>query len=168
MLRGTWFDRGAEYKARQRGETVLARQFATSYDVKLTQLPCLQHLTRSQHQAEIRRMVKDIEEQAKAVNLAKGRTPMGVAAILKQDPHSRPATTDRSPAPLSMRRQEDGDGVSREVSRVRRRVPSCAERLKNVRPHSWRCSLVVFPAGVALQRPGLSGDGLPVRSGQAT
>jgi len=73
-------------------------------NVKLTQLPCLQHLTRSQHQAEIRRMVKDIEEQAKAVNLAKGRTPMGVAAILKQDPHSRPATTDRSPAPLSMRR----------------------------------------------------------------
>jgi hypothetical protein len=45
-------------------------------------------------------MVKDIEEQAKAVNLAKGRTPMGVTAILKQDPHSRPATTDRSPAPF--------------------------------------------------------------------
>ena len=25
---------------------------------------------------------------------------MGVTAILKQDPHSRPATTDRSPAPF--------------------------------------------------------------------
>ena len=45
-------------------------------------------------------MVKDIEEQAKAVNLAQGRKPMGVTAILKQDPHSRPATTDRSPAPF--------------------------------------------------------------------
>jgi hypothetical protein len=100
MLRGTWFDRGAEYKAKQRGETVLARQFATTYDVKLTQLPCLQHLTRSQHQAEIRRMVKDIEKQAKEVNSAQGRKPMGATAILKQDPHSRPATTDRSPAPF--------------------------------------------------------------------
>jgi len=45
-------------------------------------------------------MVREIEELAEAVNLAKGRTPMGVAAILAQDPHSRPATTDRSPAPF--------------------------------------------------------------------
>jgi hypothetical protein len=100
LLRETWFDRGVEYRARQRGESVLAMQFATTYDVKLTPLPCLQHPTRSQHQAEIRRIVKEIEEQAKAMNLAKGRTPMGVTAILKQDPHSRPATTDRRPAPF--------------------------------------------------------------------
>jgi hypothetical protein len=44
--------------------------------------------------------VKDIEAQAEAVNLARGHKPMGVAAILAQDPHSRPATTDRSPAPF--------------------------------------------------------------------
>ena len=32
---------------------------------------------------------------------ASGSAPMGVAAILAQDPHSRPAaTTDRSPAPF--------------------------------------------------------------------
>ena len=43
-------------------------------------------------------MVKEIEVQAEAVNLAKGRRPMGVTAIFAQDPHSRPATTDRSPA----------------------------------------------------------------------
>ena len=100
LLRGIWFDRGAEYKARQRGESVLAMQFATTYDVKLTPLPSLQQLTESQRQAEVRRMVKEIEAQADAENLAKRRTPMGVAAILAQDPHSRPATTDRSPAPF--------------------------------------------------------------------
>ena len=100
ILRGTWLDRGAEYKARQRGETVLAMQFATRYDVRLTPLPCLQHLTVSQHQAEIRHIVKEIEVQAEAVNRTKGRRPMGVAAILAQDPHSRPTTTDRSPAPF--------------------------------------------------------------------
>ncbi len=100
LLRGTWFDRGAEYKARQRGESVLAMQFATTFDVNLTPLPCLRHLTQSQRQAEIRHMVREIEAQAEAENLAKGRTPMGVAAILAQDPHSRPASTDRSPAPF--------------------------------------------------------------------
>jgi hypothetical protein len=100
LLRGTWFDRSAEYKARQRGETVLAMQFATTYDIKLTQLPGLQHLTECQRQAEIRHMVKEIEEQADASNRAAGREPMGVTAILAQNPHARPATTDRSPAPL--------------------------------------------------------------------
>ena len=99
-LRGTWIDRGAEYKARQRGETVLAMQFATVYDVKLTPLPRLKNLTEDQRQAEMRRMVNEIEVQADAENLAQGRKPLGVAAILAQDPHSRPATTDRSPAPF--------------------------------------------------------------------
>jgi len=58
------------------------------------------HLPEDQRQAEIRRMVKEIEAAACAENQAKGRQPLGVAAILAQDPHSRPASTDRSPAPF--------------------------------------------------------------------
>jgi hypothetical protein len=100
LLRGTWFDRSAEYIARQRGESVLPSQFATTFDVKLTPLPCLLHLTEDQRQAECRRIVKEIQAAAEAENKAKGREPMGVTAILAQDPHSRPATTDRSPAPF--------------------------------------------------------------------
>jgi hypothetical protein len=100
LLRGTWFDRSAEYIARQRGESVAPSQFATTFDVKLTPLPCLLHLTEDQRQAEFRRIVKEIQVAAEGENQAKGREPMGVTAILGQDPHSRPATTDRSPAPL--------------------------------------------------------------------
>ena len=100
LLRGTWFDRSAEYIARQRGESVLPSQFATTFDVKLTPLPCLLHLTEAQRQAECRRMVEEIQAEAEAENKAKGREPMGVTAILGQNPHSRPATTDRSPAPF--------------------------------------------------------------------
>jgi hypothetical protein len=100
ILRGTWFDRSAEYFARQRGETVLVSQFATTFDIKLTPLPCLQHLTADQRQAECRRVVGEIQASAEAANREKGRQPMGVAAILAQHPHSKPATTDRSPAPF--------------------------------------------------------------------
>jgi len=100
LLRGTWFDRSAEYTARQRGKSVLPMQFATTFDVKLTPLPCLPHLTDDQRQADCRRIVEEIEAAAEAENKAKGRKPMGAAAILAQDPHSRPVTTDRSPAPL--------------------------------------------------------------------
>ena len=100
LLRGTWFDRSAEFRARQREETVFPSQFATTFDVKLTPLPCLQHLTVDQRQAECRRIVGEIQAKAEAANKEKGRQPMGVEAILAQDPHSKPATTDRSPAPF--------------------------------------------------------------------
>jgi hypothetical protein len=100
LLRGTWLDRSSEFKARQRGETVLPSQFATTFDVKLTPLPCLQHLTEDERQAHCRRLVAEIKARAEAENREKGRQPMGVAAILAQDPHSKPASTDRSPAPF--------------------------------------------------------------------
>jgi hypothetical protein len=100
LLRGTWFDRSAEYLAQQRGEHVLPMQFASTFDVKLTPLPCLQHLTDDERQAHCRRIVGEIQARAEAENKEKGRQPMGVAAILAQDPHTKPATTDRSPAPF--------------------------------------------------------------------
>jgi hypothetical protein len=107
LLRGTWFNRSAEYTARQRGKSVLPLQFATTVDVKITPLPCLLHLTGDQRQAECRRIVKEIEAAAEAENKAKGRKPMGVAAILAQDPHSRPSTTDRVPAPFVHASEEE-------------------------------------------------------------
>ena len=75
-------------------------QFATTFDVKLTPLPCLLHITEHERQAHYRRVVGEIQVEAEADNKEKGRTPMTVEAILAQDPHSKTATTDRSPAPF--------------------------------------------------------------------
>ena len=100
LLRGTWFERSKEFIARQRGKHTLPMQFATTFDVKLSPLPCLQDITEDQRQAHYRRVVGEIQAQAEADNKEKGRTPMTVEAILAQDPHSKPATTDRSPAPF--------------------------------------------------------------------
>jgi hypothetical protein len=100
LLRGTWFDRSAEYVARVSGKQVLPGQFATIFDVKLTPLPCLRHLDSDQQQAHFRRLVHEIDTAAAAANKAKGRQTLGVDKILAQDPHHRPASIDRSPAPL--------------------------------------------------------------------
>jgi hypothetical protein len=100
LLRGTWFDRSKEFRARQRGEHTLPLQFATTFDVKLTPLPCLLDITEDERQAHYRRVVGEIQAKAEADNKEKGRTPMTVADIIAQDPHSKPATTDRSPAPF--------------------------------------------------------------------
>jgi hypothetical protein len=45
-------------------------------------------------------VVGEIKAEAEADNKEKGRTPMTVEAIFAQDPHSRPGSTDRSPAPF--------------------------------------------------------------------
>jgi hypothetical protein len=100
LLRGTWFDRRQEFLARQHGETVLPLQFATTFDVLLRPLPCLQHLDADQRQSELRRVIDGIKAKAAADNKEKGRKPMTVAQILAQDPHRKPANTARSPAPF--------------------------------------------------------------------
>src|SRR5512137_359863 len=100
LLRGTWFDRSKKFLARQRGEHTRPMQFATTFDVKLTPLPCLQDITEDQRHAHYRRVLGEIQAKAEADNKEKSRTPMTVEAILAQDPHSKPASTDRSPAPF--------------------------------------------------------------------
>ena len=100
LLRGTWCNRTKEFQARQRGEQPLPMQFATSFDVTLTALPSLLDLSEDQRQAHYRRLLKEILAQAESDNKEKGRTPMTVANILAQDPHGKPASTDRSPAPF--------------------------------------------------------------------
>jgi REP element-mobilizing transposase RayT len=99
VLRGTWYDRSAEYRARAAGKDVFPGEFATSFDVKLTPLPCLLGLAEDERQAHYRRVVREIDAAACANNQEKGRTPMGIHKILAQDPHHRPEAPDRSPAP---------------------------------------------------------------------
>jgi hypothetical protein len=99
-LRGTWHDRSAEYRARAAGKDVKPVEFTTSYDVRVTPLPCVFDLNDDQRQAHYRRVVREIDAAAAAANREKGRTPMGARAILDQDPHFRPDAPDRSPAPL--------------------------------------------------------------------
>jgi hypothetical protein len=76
LLRGTWFDRSKEFIARQRGEQTLPMQFATTFDVKLTPLPCLLHIIEHERQTHYRRVVGEIQAEAEADNKEKGRTPM--------------------------------------------------------------------------------------------
>jgi len=97
---GAWFDRTAEYRARQRGEKYDKYEYATFYDVPLSPLPCWEDLSEQEQQKACVDMVADIEREAMEVNRLEGRTPIGPEAILAQNPLDRPRTTKRSPAPL--------------------------------------------------------------------
>jgi hypothetical protein len=95
-LVGYWFDRTRECAARARRERFDRLQFATE-TLSIEPLPCWRHLS----PAEVRQRVRGllIEIEAATVLVRPGKTPLGVDAILKQNPHEAPERPKRSPAP---------------------------------------------------------------------
>jgi hypothetical protein len=99
-LQGTWFDRTAEYNARQRGEAFGKRDFATTETLHFAPLPCWAHLSSESYRERIAELIAEIEAEAAARLSHSGAQPLGVRAILRQKPTDQPVKTKRSPAPL--------------------------------------------------------------------
>ena len=99
-IRGLWFDRTQEYAARNRGEDFDRLKYATEQTFELTPLPCWAHLSPEAYRERVAALVTEIESEAAAALAKSGREPLGVAAILRQDPHTRPSRPKKSPAPL--------------------------------------------------------------------
>ncbi|MGE5232612.1 MAG: transposase [Acidobacteriota bacterium] len=99
-LRGLWFDRSAEYEARRRGLEVSAHDFAAEETVTLSPLPCWRHLTASQTRARVADLLQEIEQDARRLQRASGREPLGADFIQRQNPHQEPLRSKRAPAPL--------------------------------------------------------------------
>lgn len=104
VLRGTWYDRTAEYKARQRGITLRPEDYARTYELRLERLPCWASLSAEEHRKHIEALLEEIEREAAAHWAAEGIVVPGRRkarrAILRLDPHSAPNSPKRSPAPL--------------------------------------------------------------------
>ena len=98
-LKGLWFDRTQEYAARNRGEDFDRLKYATEEILELTPLPCWENLPRDQYREQVAALIEEIEREAAAERQKRGLQPLGVAAILKQRPHTRPVKTKKSPAP---------------------------------------------------------------------
>ena len=99
-MEGTWFDRTQEYAARQRGEDVPAKRFATREILELDPLPCWRGLSATQYQQRIADLVDSIIASAEARRKESGKEPAGAATIRSQNPTSHPVKTKKSPAPL--------------------------------------------------------------------
>ena len=99
VLEGLWFDRTQEYLARRRGEKFDRLQYATREVLELDPLPCWKHLTEEQRRVRVAALVEDIEIEVAARRKRTGAKPLGVAAVLAQDPLQKPKKTKKSPAP---------------------------------------------------------------------
>ena len=98
-LVGTWYDRTKAWYARRAGERIDRTSHAERVEFDLSPLPCWAHLDESERRGRVAEMVKGIVRETRDVNRHKGRTPVGVDSILSQDPHHRPDSPKKSPAP---------------------------------------------------------------------
>src|SRR4029079_2454059 len=98
-LEGLWFDRTQEYLARRRGEKLDLLQYATREVLELDPLPCWKHLPEEQRRSRVAALVEGIESEVAARRKRTGAKPLGVAAVLAQNPLQRPKKTKKSPAP---------------------------------------------------------------------
>lgn len=103
-LYGIWIDRTSQYRAKLKGGTDLKESdFQTSYEVPLTPLPCWAHLSSDEQRLNVTEMVKNIEAEAKAKREKEGREIVEnerIENIKAKDPHSKPLSSAKSPAPL--------------------------------------------------------------------
>jgi hypothetical protein len=68
--------------------------------VTFSPLPCWKDLSPEAYQQRVANMAAEIEEDAAAARKRTGAEPLGVRAILAQDPTNRPKRLKKSPAPL--------------------------------------------------------------------
>jgi REP element-mobilizing transposase RayT len=98
-LRGVWLDRTREYEARRCGQRPTKYEFAEEEPLELTPLPAWEALGAEARKQAVESLLREIESDARQALKASGSSPLGVRRILRQDPHSRPERTHRSPAP---------------------------------------------------------------------
>jgi len=96
-LTGYWFDRTQESAARGRRGSVTRLQFATAETLSLEPLPCWRNLPAQEIRERIVGLLGEIETEIATER--QGAKPLGVEAILRQDPHSAPVQSKTSPAP---------------------------------------------------------------------
>ncbi len=99
-VRGTWYDRTAEYWARKRGEEIEPGQFVSTESLKLCPLPCWDDLSCEEVRTKTAEMVREIVVETRQRLRPARKRAVGMRRILRQDPHARPQRLARSPAPL--------------------------------------------------------------------
>jgi hypothetical protein len=111
-LKGLWFDRTAEFAARNRGENFGRLKYAEEEELVLSQLPCWADLTPEQYRARIAELVEETRGTClrEATKIA-GRRPLGVEAPARSESlstHLEPLRT--RPEWLRMRSAPLGTG----------------------------------------------------------
>jgi hypothetical protein len=95
ILRGKWFDRTREYRARKIG---MWKVFSEDETVHLSALPCLAELDSTELRRVTLSLVEQIERETLQMHRTSGTKPAGPRWVMRQRPHRVPKTMKKSPA----------------------------------------------------------------------
>ncbi len=96
-LTGVWYDHTKEYRARRAGKSEVHSSVET---ITLSPLPCWADLEDEISQQHATSLIQEIENETARMHEENGTSPLGMEAVLKQNPHDRPQSAENSPAPL--------------------------------------------------------------------
>lgn len=93
---GAWIDRDAETRARRRAQPADTTHFTTHYSIDLAALPCWADCSVAVQRARVLQLIQEVVDDARRTRCA---PPLGVRALLEQDPQAWPVAPASSPAP---------------------------------------------------------------------
>lgn len=100
-LWGIWHERTRIWNARQAGRKLKPGERVTRETLKLSPLPAWQSMPHGQRRAAVKDLLAHIQNRLRSLRGAGAPTLLGAKAICAQDPHDRPGSSTRSPAPIA-------------------------------------------------------------------
>ncbi|MEO7974673.1 MAG: transposase [Thermoanaerobaculia bacterium] len=97
---GSWRSRTLETRARRAGLLLDPQTFVEREQLTLAPLRCWQSLEPQVRRSRIQTLIEEIEDSARQQQEETGKPPLGVEAVLRQDPHQEPNRLKKGPAPL--------------------------------------------------------------------
>ena len=100
--RGVWIDRTATNKVIRNSNSRRKRAvpITITYEVKLSQVPPLAHMTTDEYRTDMRAMCDQIADSAAYERQETGQRVMGLKRIMRLSPTHRPDDNVRTPAPI--------------------------------------------------------------------
>lgn len=99
-IEGEWLDLTLMFHARERGESTATKNFVKRHTLKLSKLPCWEHLNDDDYCKHVQGLVETIADETAAMHERNGSVPLGVRELRKLRPNQRAANPGRSPKPL--------------------------------------------------------------------
>ena len=96
IMKGTWYDRTAQFRAMKRGENKL---FPSTETVHLSPCPFLEGRSVDERREFFVAAIHQIEEQTAEIHRQNSTEPIGARAIQRRKPHDKPKEFKPSPAP---------------------------------------------------------------------
>lgn len=93
-MQGTWYNRTAQYRARNRGEYKL---FPSTETVRLSPLPFLRERSLEEQREFVTEAIRQVEQETAQKHKENGTKPLGARAIKRQKPHNKPKEFKTSP-----------------------------------------------------------------------